>query len=140
MKTQRNTNQTIRRALGRTIAAAAISAIAMSSMSVHASDEQDGYSADVPISNSKKEFSVRPIQNNFSFNFKLGGLGGFGRSDYYFEEQKKQFEKSATVDRAKINPFDNSSDNTFGSRLNYEEPIYSSNNSNFRDSYNTLDN
>lgn len=137
MNTQRNSEQTIRRTLGRTLAAAAITAIAMTSFSAQANDNLDGYST---YKQDYSEFKIkqRRAPANVGFNFSLGGSAGFGKSDYYFRDQQQQFERSSTVDQPKVNPFDNGSDNAFGSRLNYDKPIYRSNNSNFRNSFGSV--
>ena len=117
--------------------AAAVAAIAFTSFSAHAAESTDGFKAgDVPLS--KIQITQPRAAGNFNFNFRLGGAAGFGRSDYYFEEQKQRFEKSSTVDQAKVNPFDNGDNTSFGTTQKFEEPIFRINNSTARGSFNSL--
>ena len=128
---------TFSRTAGRAVIAAAIGALSVTSFSVQANELDKGYqNSDVPLTSTR--IDGRRAPSNLSFKFKLGGIGGFGRSDYFFEDQKQQFERSSTVDESRINPYDKGNSDAFGSTINYDKPIYRSDNSSARGSFNSL--
>lgn len=137
MGTLRNAQQSIGRILGRTIAVTAISAIAVTSFSAQATEVEDTYSV-AEAARTATKINELKVPAAVGFNFKLGGLGGFGRSDFYYEEEKQQFERSSAFDQSRSNPYDNGNEKTFGSSLDYEAPIYRSNNSDARGSFNSV--
>lgn len=104
MSTLRNTEQSIGRILGRTIAAAAIGVSAVTSFSAQAAEVTDTYSvAEAALTTSK----VNEIS-----------------------EQQRSYESSSASDQAGSSPYDKGDEMTFGLDLDYEEEIYPSNGGN----------
>jgi len=77
----------------------------MISFSAQAAEVEDSLSVAKAALEASTLEEFRVPTAGVGFNFKLGGLGGFGRSDFYYEEDKRQFERSSAFDQARVNPY-----------------------------------